>query len=142
MKSLSVENRKLISELRRNARASVTELAARTGLSRATIAAKIKAFQQDGTIRRFTIDLAEPLEEEAIRATSLIELDLSKADRVHRALSRLPEITSLHTTNGKWALVAQHETRSLAAFDALLNRIGKLEGVANVETCLHLTRLV
>ncbi|MEM9435666.1 MAG: Lrp/AsnC family transcriptional regulator [Pseudomonadota bacterium] len=139
---MNESDRTLISHLRNDARASVTELAARTGLSRVTVASRLKALKESGTIRRFTVELAEPVEEETVHATSLIQLDLSKTDKVHRVLARMPEVTSLHTTNGTWALVAQHETRNLAAFDALLNRIGKLDGVQNVETCLHLTRLV
>jgi len=135
-------DRQLLTLLRQDARASVTELAARVGLSRVTVASRLKALKESGTIRRFTVELAVPLEEDTIRATSLVALDLSKTDRAHRALARFPEVTSLYTTNGKWALVVQHETRSLAAFDAVLNRMGKLDGVLNVETCLHLTRLV
>ncbi|MEO0678403.1 MAG: Lrp/AsnC family transcriptional regulator [Pseudomonadota bacterium] len=135
-------DRTLITLLRQDARASVTELAARSGLSRVTVAARLKGLRESGTIRRFTVELAQPVEEDAIRATSLLALDLSKTDRVHRALRRMPEVTSLYTTNGVWALVATHETRSLEAFDALLNAMGKLDGISNVETCLHLTRLV
>ena len=135
-------DRILLGLLRRDARASVTELASRAGLSRVTVASRLKTLKESGVIRRFTVELAEPVEEDSIRATSLLALDLSKAERVHRALARMPEITSLHSTNGKWALVAQHDTRNLAAFDAFLSRMGALDGVADVETCLHLTRLV
>ena len=139
---LDETDRALITLLRHDARASVTELAARAGLSRVTVAARIKALRDKGVIRRFTVDLAEPIEEETIRARSLLELNLAKTDRVHRALARMPEITSLYTTNGKWALVATHETPNLVAFDALLLKLCKLDGISNVEACLHLTRLV
>ncbi|MEM8591366.1 MAG: Lrp/AsnC family transcriptional regulator [Pseudomonadota bacterium] len=139
---LDATDRKLLTLLRQDARASVTELAGAAGLSRVTVASRLKALRGNGTIRRFTVELAEPMEEEVIRATSLLEADLSKIDRLHRDLRRLPEIQRLYTTNGKWALVAEHETRNLSAFDSFLNKMGKMDGVVNVETCLHLTRLV
>ncbi len=142
MRPLDSTDRALLTRLRHDARTSVTELANTLGLSRVTVTARLKALKDDGIIRRFTIEAAEAVEEETIRATSLIELNLSKTDRAHRDLARFPEITSLYTTNGTWALVATHETRSLTAFDALLNRMGKIDGVLNVETCLHLTRIV
>ena len=142
MTELDATDRALIALLKRDARASVTELAVRADLSRVTVAARLKSLKERGVIRRYTVELSAPVEEEVVQATSLLELDLAKADRVHRALGRMPEITHLNTTNGKWALVAQHETPNLAAFDALLGRIGKMDGVVNVETCLHLTRLV
>ncbi|MEM1373646.1 MAG: Lrp/AsnC family transcriptional regulator [Pseudomonadota bacterium] len=142
MITLDATDRALIALLKRDARASVTELAARADLSRVTVAARLKALKERGIIRRYTVELSTPVEEEVVQATSLMELDLSKADRVHRALRRMPEVVALNTTNGKWALVVQHETANLAAFDALLGKIGKLDGVVNVETCLHLTRLI
>lgn len=142
MENLDATDRALIALLKRDARASVTELAARAALSRVTVAARLKAMRESGVIRRYTVELSTPVEEEVVQATSLLELDLSRADRVHRALKRMPEVVALNTTNGKWALVAQHETPNLAAFDAFLGKIGKLDGVVNVETCLHLTRLV
>lgn len=99
------------------------------------------ALRGDGVIKRFTIDTGGIHDHDKIQAVSLIDLKLAKVDQAHRALKAMPEFTSLYTTNGKWAVVAHSETVNLAAFDAFLNRIGKLEGVTNVETCLLLTRL-
>ena len=142
MREVDDTDRALLRLLKRNARASVTELAATLGVSRVTVNARMSALRADGIIRRFTVDLSDGADEDLIRAVSLLELDLSQVDRVHRTLQRMPELSSVFTTNGKWALVAQSETKTLAAFDALLNRMGRVPGVLNVETCLLLTRLV
>ncbi len=142
MRVLDQTDRDLLLRLKHNARASVTELAQTLGVSRVTINARLAALRADGIIRRFTIEVSESADEDMIRAVSLLELDLSKVDQVHRTLRRMPEFSSLFTTNGKWALVAQSETKTLAAFDALLNRMGRVPGVLNVETCLLLTRIV
>ena len=141
MREVDEKDRELLTLLRHNSRASVTELSARLGLTRATVNSRMAALKRDGVIRRFTVDLAETVDEDVVKALSLFELNLAQVDRVHRDLARMPELTSIHTTNGKWALVVRSETRSLTAFDRLLNRMGKLDGVVNIETCLLLSRV-
>jgi len=142
MRPLDSTDRDLLKLLKHDARASVTELAATLGVSRVTLKSRMASLRADGIIRRFTIDVAALSDQDLIQAVSLLELRLAKVEKVHRELKRMPEFTSLHTTNGKWALVAYSETKNLAAFDQLLNKMGKLDGVANVETCLLLTRLL
>lgn len=142
MISIDATDRRLLALLRADARMSVTDLAGHLGVTRLTARNRMEALHKAGVIRRFTVDIAEGVAPQAIGAVSLIEVRGQKAQIVQRQLARMPEITALHSTNGAWALVAQSETESLAAFDALLNRIGALEGVGDVETCLLLTRLV
>lgn len=139
---LDKTHRLILDKLKHNARASVTEIASELRLSRLTVQSRINAMKDAAVIRRFTIELADAQDEDVIRAVSLIELKGTKSDAVKRALQRMTEVTSLHTTNGKWGLVANTETRNLATFDRLLNRIGKIDGVTNVETCLLLSRIV
>lgn len=142
MRKIDQLDRELLKLLKHNARASITELATALGLTRTTIKSRIEALENDGIIHRFTLDVADAADEKLINAVSLIEIDLAKVDKVHRALKRVPELTSLHTTNGKWVLVVRSETPNLAAFDRLLRKLGNTDGFLNVETCLLLTRLI
>lgn len=142
MTPIDATDRRLLALLRTDARMSVTDLAGHLGVTRLTARNRMQALHAAGVIRRFTVDIAEDAAPQAIRAVSLIEVRGQRAQTVQRQLGRMPEIVSLHSTNGAWALVAQSETESLAAFDAVLNRIGALDGVGDVETCLLLTRLV
>lgn len=142
MSHLDSIDHELLKLLKHNARASVTELANTMGVSRVTLKSRLTSLRANGTIRRFTIDVSDIAGEDLIQAVSLLELKLAKVDKVHRELRRIPELTSLYSTNGKWAVVAHSETKNLTAFDDFLSRIGKLDGVTNVETCLLLTRLM
>ena len=49
----------------------------------------------------------------------------------------------MHTTNGRWDLVAELDTDSLAAFSAALDEIRRIPGIAATETSILLatTRL-
>jgi DNA-binding Lrp family transcriptional regulator len=58
--------------------------------------------------------------------------------QVIRALGRMPEVVSLHSTNGAWDLVARIETDTLPAFDRVLRQVREVPGVTNSQTCLLL----
>jgi DNA-binding Lrp family transcriptional regulator len=58
---------------------------------------------------------------------------------VIRALRGLPEVASVHTTNGRWDLVVDLAAENLAGFDAVLRRVRQIDGIANSETSLLLS---
>ncbi|MFT6607595.1 MAG: DNA-binding Lrp family transcriptional regulator [Halocynthiibacter sp.] len=134
-------DREILALLKHDGRASVTTLAAALGLSRVTVQNRMKAMQSAGVILRYTVELADPSSDDLIHAVSMIEVLGARAEAVQRELRRMPQITSLYSTNGKWGLVAHSESANLGAFDLLLNRIGRIQGVLNAETCLLLTRI-
>ncbi|MDH3194973.1 MAG: Lrp/AsnC ligand binding domain-containing protein, partial [Hyphomicrobiales bacterium] len=45
----------------------------------------------------------------------------------------------LHTTNGKWDIVAEIETETLERFDQVLRRIRMIGGIAGTETSILLS---
>ncbi|MGH8848584.1 MAG: Lrp/AsnC ligand binding domain-containing protein, partial [Polaromonas sp.] len=65
-----------------------------------------------------------------------------EGNRIGHVLSALrgdPAVSALHTTNGRWDIVAELRADSLEAFDRVLGRIRLLEGIANTETSLLLS---
>jgi DNA-binding Lrp family transcriptional regulator len=47
-------------------------------------------------------------------------------------------VRALHSTNGRWDLVAELETETLADFDRLLSSIRLVDGIAASETSILL----
>lgn len=138
MTDLTATDRLLITALKQNARASVTTLAALLGVSRATAQTRLDRLVASGVIRRFTIELDEIGVADVVRAVMLIEVQGPRARAVTRVLRAIPEIVSLHTTNGAWDLVAHVETGNLPEFDRILRVVREITGVLNSETCLLL----
>ncbi len=131
-------DRRLIALLRTDARLPIAKLATDLGVTRATARARLDRLVRDGVIVGFTVQLRRDPESAAMRAVTLIEVDGRHGENVIRRLSGLPEIRALHTTNGRWDIVAEIEAPSLAAFDALLRTIRQTEGIANSETSILL----
>ena len=133
-------DRILIRALRNDGRASVSELAAKLGLARATVRARMDRLVESGTIRRFTIETGGD-QDDRIRAVVLIRLQGSMSRAVIRSLSVLPQVDRLFATNGAWDLVAEVVCDTLRDFDQALRAIREVPGVTGSESCLLLDRV-
>jgi DNA-binding Lrp family transcriptional regulator len=136
---LDPTDRKLISLLRENSRLPVSSLAMHLNVSRATVQNRIARLTDRGVIQGFSVRLKTDVETSRIRAITLIQSRAKQTNEVLKSLSGLPEISALHTTNGRWDIVAELNTENLEEFDTALSYIREIEGVANTETSLLLT---
>lgn len=133
-------DRRLLALLRDDARRPTSGLAAALGVSRGTVQNRIARLLRTGAIQGFTVRLGpEGAAGAPVRAVTTIEIHGRTAAGVLRALKGLPEVRTLHTTNGRWDVVAELAAETLESLDRALNRIRLLEGVANTETSILLS---
>ncbi len=69
----------------------------------------------------------------------MLGIEGAGSERIVRALLRLPEVAHMHSTNGKWDLIAELATDSLGSLDSVLAEIRRLQGVTSSETSLLLS---
>ncbi len=131
----------LLSYLRRNGRASVSELAASLGTTRATVRARLDRLEASGEIAGFTVVLRSDLEDMPVRGVMMIGIEGKGANRIIGALNGLPEVQAIHTTNGRWDLMVEIGAESLEKLDKVLDRIRLIDGVQSSETNLCLTTI-
>jgi DNA-binding Lrp family transcriptional regulator len=136
--SLDETDLKLIALLRRDARTPVAALARALGVTRATVQNRIARLEREGTIVGYTVQLRPDVERHAIRAVMSIAVEGNRAAEVRHALTGHPSVVALHTTNGRWDLIAELRTDSLQAFDQVLNTVRLLDGISTTETSLLL----
>ena len=132
-------DRQLLALLRDDARASVASLAKVLQVARGTVQNRLHKLQADGTIVGYTVRLRPLAEAHQIRALMTVEVVGTRTDQVLAALRGDPAVSALHTTKGRWDIVAELQADSLAAFDRVLSRIRLLDGIANTETSLLLS---
>ncbi len=132
-------DRRLIALLRANARATAASLAKTLHVARGTVQNRIAKLERDGTIAGYTVRLKPQADQHRIAAFMSIAVEGNRADSVLRTLRGDPAIEALHTTNGRWDIVAQLRADSLEAFDRVLGRIRQVEGIASTETSLLLS---
>ena len=130
---------RLIALLRGDARAPVATLARKLGVARGTVQNRMARLEADGTIAGYTIRLKPDIQDQQIRALMTIAVEGNQVDAVVKVLRGEPTVASLHSTNGRWDLVAELRTDSLASFDRVLAKISRTPGVLSSETSLLLT---
>ena len=129
----------LISALRENARVSLSDLAHRLGVSRTTVRSRIERLQQRGDILGFTVVLKDDAIHDPGRGIMMIGIEGRGTDRIVRQLTGLPELRAVHSTNGRWDVIAEIGTNSLEDFDSTLAKIRRMDGVTSSETSLLLS---
>jgi DNA-binding Lrp family transcriptional regulator len=132
-------DRQLISELRANARATVASLAKKLRVARGTVQNRLSRLEKEGTILGYTVRLKAKVDEHRIGALMTIAVEGNRQESVIRTLRGDPAVTELHTTNGRWDLVAELRADSLEAFDQVLGRIRLIDGISGTETSLLLS---
>lgn len=132
-------DRKLIALLRSNARAPVASLAKALGVARGTVQNRLVKLQRDGTVLGYTVRLRPDGEEQRVRAFMTVAVEGNQLDAVIRALRGEPAVAALHSTNGRWDIVAELRADSLADFDRVLARVRLIEGISQTETSLLLS---
>ena len=132
-------DQQLLSLLRANGRVSVATLAKALGVARGTVQNRLARLEADGTIVGYTVKLRPQPDDHSIRALMTVAVEGNRTDEVLRALRGDPAVVALHTTNGRWDIVAELRTESLEAVDQVLGRIRLIDGISNTETSLLLS---
>jgi DNA-binding Lrp family transcriptional regulator len=136
---MDTTDRRLLSLLRDNARMSVAAMAKSLGVSRGTVQNRLARLEADRTVLGYTVRLRNAADDERIRAFMTVAVEGNRTDEVLKALRGDPAVCALHTTNGRWDIVAELRTESLEAVDKVLGRIRLIDGISSTETSLLLS---
>ncbi len=130
---------RLLAIMRNDARRSIASLASELDASRATIRTRLDKLVRSGVIGGFTIVVRDRSHRNHVRAITLIAVEGKGVEKVMRRMHGFPEVRRLHSTNGRWDIVAELVTDTLEAFDGLLHRIRAIDGITSTETSILLS---
>ena len=129
----------LVRLLRRNARASLSELAADLGVQRNTVRARMAKLVEAGDIAGFTVQTKSDVSEYPVRGLMMLEIAGRQSERVAASLLKRPEVQAVHSTNGKWDYIAEIGAETLEAFDTALTAIRRTDAIGRTETSILLS---
>ena len=136
---LDPSDRALLALLREDARSSTAELARKLGLSRTTVQSRIERLERHGVIAGYTVVMADEHEAGLVRAHVLITLAPRQNRAIEQALRKIPELRVLHSVSGPFDLIAIVAAASIGELDALIDRIGQLDGVERTTSAIVLS---
>jgi len=131
-------DRKLISLLRKDARMSAAALAAKLGVSRGTIANRLRKLEDEQVIVGYSVRLRPDAEPATIKAWMSVVVEGNQTRAVIAALLGEPAVEALHDTNGRWDLLAELRAESMAELSQVLERVRLIKGIRNTETSILL----
>ena len=132
-------DRRLIALLRADSRTPTASLARVLKVSRGTVQNRIDRLMAGGVIQGFTVKVQAATEAERVRAIMAIAVEGERSGAVLRALRGFPEVEAVHMTNGRWDMIAELETDSLAGFSKALDAVREIAAISATETSLLLT---
>lgn len=139
MIQMTPKDEELIALLKADAREPVASLARKLGLSRTTVQDRLKRLEETGIIAAYSVRLSREMDQGGMRAFVTLSVEPRRQVEVGKALSRFPQIETLHTVSGKFDLVAQVKTASSEAMDRLIDGIGEIPGITRIETSVILS---
>jgi DNA-binding Lrp family transcriptional regulator len=129
----------LLALLREDARQPTAALARRLGLSRTTVQSRLERLERQRVITGYTVRVAEELEARQVRAYVMITVRPKQAGGIEAGLRRIDEVRSLHSVSGTFDLLAVVAALSIGELDALIDRIGSLDGVDRTTSAIVLS---
>ena len=94
-----------------------------------------------GVILGYRVQLASDTLRPNVRALTHIKILGHRTDRVIQRLKGVQWIKSIHTTNGRWDLIAELAADSNRELDQALLAIREIEDIAESETAILLNEI-
>lgn len=138
MRAMDDIDLQLIALLRQDARLPAAVLASRLGVSRGTVANRLRRLEDEGVITGYTLRLRPDAEPQGIRAWTGVQVDGNQTREVVAHLMGEPGLVALHDTNGRWDLLAELRAASTAELSQVLERIRLIKGIRHTETSILL----
>jgi DNA-binding Lrp family transcriptional regulator len=132
-------DRDILRLLAGDARMSVAVIARKLKVARSTAQARLERLESSGVIAGYTLRLGEALRAGRIRASVLVSIEPRSQPAILSRLKAVPEVERIHTISGRVDLLLEVGAPTTAALDAVLDRIGEIEGVRSSESLIHLS---
>lgn len=137
--TLDATDRQLLALLRENARAPTAQLARSLKLSRTTVQSRIERLERSRVVVGYTVVVPDEAEAALVRAHVFITVAPRQSGAIEQALRRIAEVRTLHSVSGPFDLIAVAAAASIGELDALIDRIGTLDGVERTTSAIVLS---
>ena len=129
-------DQKIIDLLKKDSRTSFVKIAEEVGLSETAVRKRIKNLQDNGIIKRFTVEVDE---EQQTRAIAMIETQASMhTPEISQKFIAIDGVSHLYEVTGEYDIIAVLSTTTIEELNRTLEKIRLTEGVIRTNTSLVL----
>ncbi|MDD1748202.1 MAG: Lrp/AsnC family transcriptional regulator [Methanomassiliicoccales archaeon] len=131
----------ILKMLRQDSRESLSNIALKLGVSKATVSRRISKLEQEGYISGYTI-LTSPTRLGLMRAMVGLEVVGPAVSSVIEELRQFEEIEYVHKVFGDHSLLCEIYAKSVdSLYDLIQNRILKVSNIQNVEVDILIEKI-
>ena len=135
---ITEKDEELLSILRCNARASVSDIARATGVSRTAIQNRLTKLENSGVIKAYCIVLGSEYSNKLISANVSLKVNPNLRQNICIALRKIHNISHIYSISGEYDLLATIQAQTLEKLNEILNMVCSLEGIERTNSSIIL----
>ena len=132
----------LLKLLQENSRRTVSDIAKKMSLSRATVQQRMERLERTGVIQGYTIKINPVIERQNVSAYVMISVVPKKNSTIVNQLFKISQMEMLCTISGQYDMIAKITEATTEALDQTLDKIANLDGVEKTLSHIVLSRKV
>lgn len=131
----------ILSELRKNARASLSHIADCVSLSRSSVTDRIKKLEANGVIKGYQVILSES-QKEGVTVFFEIQHNRARCAEVIHVFQSIPEVVSCNGISGDMDLLVQVKAESMRRIHEIREKLDCQPDVAKIKTHVVLSEWI
>ena len=138
---LTDKDEELLSILKCNARASVSDIARATGVSRTAVQNRLTKLENNKVIQAYSIVLGSEYSEQLISANVSLKVNPNLRQNISIALRKIHQIDQIYSISGEYDLLVIIQASTLEKLSEVLNNVCALEGVERTNSSIILDKI-
>lgn len=138
---LNEKDEELLSILRCNARASISDIARATGVSRTAIQNRLNKLENNGVIKAYSVVLGSEYTNQLVSANVSLKATPNLRENICIALRKIHQIRHIYSISGQYDLLVTIQAQTLEKLSDVLNIVCSLEGVERTNSSIILDTL-
>lgn len=135
---LTEKDEELLSILRLNARASISDIARATGVSRTAIQNRLTKLENNNVIKAYSVVLGSDYTNQLVSANVSLKVKPNLRKTICIALRKLHQISHIYSISGEYDLLVTIQANALEKLSEVLNIVCSLEGVERTNSSIIL----
>lgn len=138
---LTEKDEELLSILRCNARASVSDIARAMGVSRTAIQNRLSKLENNNVIKAYSVVLGAEYTSQLLSANVSLKVNPNLRQKICIALRKTHQISHIYSISGEYDLLVTIQAPALEKLSEILNMVCSLEGVERTNSSIILDKI-
>lgn len=138
---LTEKDEELLSILRCNARASISDIARAMNVSRTAIQNRLNKLEDNNVIKAYSVVLANEYTNQLVSANVSLKVNPNLRQKICIALRKTHQISHIYSISGEYDLLVTIQAQALEKLSEILNMVCSLEGVERTNSSIILDKI-